>query len=106
MWPKLTIWPRYIPVLAKPLRQIEDNCDREDMVFARQLDEPFARLRLHIGGIDHSQLAAGESFADDRVEQVECVSRRRLVVFVVGDQASAEVGGNNLRRQKMLPPKR
>src|SRR4051794_16895268 len=103
---KLTIWPGYVAVLAKPLRQIKDNGDSEDVVFASQLDERFARFGLHIGSVDHGQLAACQPLADDRAEQVECISRCRLVIFLVGDQTSAEVGGYHLRREEMLPPER
>src|SRR5437016_5374383 len=39
---KIAIWTSSIAVLAKPFRKIEDQCDRENMEFARQGNQRLA----------------------------------------------------------------
>jgi hypothetical protein len=40
------------------------------------------------------------------VKEVECVACGRLIVLVIGDERSTEVGGDNLCRQEVLSGKR
>lgn len=88
---KLAIWSKSIAILAKPLRQVEDDRLGEEVVVLSQGNERFASLRLDIGGIDHRQPSPGEPLPNDLVQKVERVARGGLIVLVVRDKRSAEV---------------
>jgi hypothetical protein len=80
---ELTIRPRSIPLMAKLLRKIEDNRDREYVIFPSELDQRFTSLRLNICGIHDRQPATGKALTDDRAKNVKRISRCRLIVLVV-----------------------
>jgi hypothetical protein len=61
------------------------------MVFTRQLDDRFTRLRLHVGGIDHCKLATAQALAHDLMQQVEGIASCGLVVLVVGNQCATDI---------------
>ena len=83
---------------AQPLRQVQDDRHREHVVLAGQQDQLAAGLGLHVGRVDHGQPAGGQALARDEPQHLERVPGRRLVVLVVGDQATAEVRGDHLGR--------
>ncbi len=63
------------------------------------VDQLAAALLLDVGGGVHDGAPAGrEPLARDVVEDVEGVAAGALVVLVVGDQAAAEVAGDDLGR--------
>src|SRR4051812_29941899 len=77
-----------IAILAESLWQVEDNCDRQEVMGARELDERLTRLGLHIRRVDDSQSATPHPYGRDVVKQLERVVRRVLRVFVIGHQAA------------------
>ena len=54
-----------IPFLADLLREVENNGDRQAMVFACKFDKRPSRLCLHVRGIDDRQLRARQAFGAD-----------------------------------------
>lgn len=78
------------------LRHVQHDGDGQHVVLLRQLDQLTAGVLLHAGGVDHRATAGREPLARDVVQDVEGVPCRALVVLVVGDQTSAEVGGDDL----------
>src|SRR5690348_17223780 len=74
-------------------------------MLARQLDQWLAILRTHTGGVNDCQTSRGQPLARNEVQHFERRSRRRLIVLVVGDQATTIIGRNNLGRQEMTPGK-
>ncbi len=75
------------------------------MVFPRQLDQRLTSFGLHIRGINNCQLASPKALANNGMQQVERVVRCRLVVFVIGDQASARVRGDDFSGDNVISPK-
>ena len=61
--PEVAVRRVAVPLVAELLRQVEHDRDRQDVILARQLDQRLARLRLHVGGVDHRQLARASRFA-------------------------------------------
>jgi len=88
---KLPVRPADIPVLAETFRQIEDDGNREEVIFLRQGDQALARLRLDVGRIYDGQTPASEPLPYDGMEQVESITGDRLVVLIVRDERPAEV---------------
>ena len=89
---ELSIWPRDVPVLAKPFRQVEHDRYREEVVLLCQREESLPRLRLHVRCIDHGEPTAHESPPDDGVKQVKGVARCGLITLIIGDKSAAAVG--------------
>ena len=101
MGAKVAVRARGIPIVADALGDIEDDGHRQAVVAARKLHKRAARSMLHVGGVDHSQPAGGESLRGDVVEDLEGVVRSGLVVFVIRDKGAAEVGGDGLGGQEV-----
>ena len=87
-----------VPLGAQPLRQVQDDRHREHVVLPGQQDQVAAGLRLDVRRVDHGQAACLEPLADDEPEHLERGRGGGLVVLVVGDQAAAEVRGDDLGR--------
>jgi len=68
----------------------------------RQVHEVASRLALHVGGVNDRQSSGGQPFAGDVAQHVERVFRCALVVLVVGDQAPAEVAGDDFVPAEVL----
>jgi hypothetical protein len=60
-----------------------------------ELKQRFAGRALHVGRVDDGEARLLEALRDDEIEDGEGVGGRRLVVFVVGDEAPAEVRGDD-----------
>ena len=77
---------------------------------ARDIGEPapaaLSRFGLHVGRIDHRQPSSRQPLSRDEVQNLESVFAGRLIGLIVGNQAPAVIGRNNLRAQEMLPRKR
>src|SRR6266511_3141495 len=106
MGTEIPLWPVAIPVLTEALREVENNRDRKEVVFAGKGDQGRPVLALDARRVDDGQTAGLHSLSGDEVEQLEGVFRRRLIVLVVGDKAAAEVRGDDLRRQEVCSGKR
>ena len=61
-----------------------------------------AVFRSYVGGIHHHQAAGREALFGDVVQNIEGIMGRALIVFVIGDEAPAEVGREDLRRLEVL----
>ena len=70
-------------------------CSRANATSARRAEG------LHVGRVDHGQTSGREALARDEVQHLEGVIGRRLVALVVGDQAAADVGRDDLGRQEV-----
>jgi hypothetical protein len=57
---------------------------------------------LDVGGVDDGEQAPGEALAGDGVEEVEGVVAGALVVVVVGDEAAAMIGAEDLGGLEVL----
>lgn len=88
---------------ADLLGHVEDDGDGQHVVLPGQLDQLTPGVLLHVGGVDDGAAAGGEPLARDVVQDVEGVTAGALVVLVVGDQAPAEVGGDDLGRREVAP---
>ena len=97
---KVPVLTALIPLLADPFRQIEYDGDRKAVVLPAKLDQRLAGFGLNIGGIDDGETAKGQPLAGDEVQNLECVVRHRLLVFVVRDYSPAII-----RRQYLGGPK-
>jgi hypothetical protein len=62
--------------------------------------------RLDVGGVDHREATALESFGGEVEEDVEGVSGRFLAVLVVGDETAAGIRGDDFGRQEVLAGQR
>ena len=96
-------------VLTEPLRQVEHDGHRLDVVRPGEGHQRAARVRLHVGGVDHGQAPASQTLRGDGVQQLESVRRRLQAVLVVADQgaeASEESTsvGRKCRRAKVDLP--
>jgi hypothetical protein len=98
---EVAVGPAAVAVLTEPLRQVEDDCDRQEVVLARERDERRAVLALDVGRVDDREPTGLHSLGGDVVEELEGRLGRRLVILVVGDEAAAEVGREHLRRQEV-----
>lgn len=56
-----------------------------------ELYDRLPRFALHIRRIDHHQLARSQPLRRDKVQHFESVIRRRLVVFIIRHESTAEV---------------
>jgi hypothetical protein len=103
--PELPILARSVAVSAHPLGDVEDDGHGEDMVFLGQGDETPSGLYLDVGGVDHGEAAGIEPLPGDEPQHVEGGVGCGLVVLVVTDESSTEVGGQHLGRQEMATRK-
>jgi hypothetical protein len=103
---EVAIGARAVALLADRLRGVEDDRDREQVVLPGELDEWLARLALDVRGIDDREARLPQTPAGDEVQDRERVTRRALVVLVVGDQAAAEVRRDDLGGREVLARER
>lgn len=87
---------------ADLLGQVEHDGDGQHVVLPGQLNELLAALGLHVGGVDDGEPSGREALARDVVQDVEGVTARALIVLVVGDEAAAEVRGDDLGGLEVL----
>lgn len=100
--PKLPIRSAGIALVTEPFRHIENDGDREDVVLARDLDQRFAGFRLNVRCVDHREPATAQALVGDRMNQIEGLSGRGLIILIVSDEAAAGMGRDNLRGEKVL----
>lgn len=103
---EVAVGPGGVALDGHLLGHVEHDRVAQHVVLPGQVEEAPAGRVLDVGGVDHGEQAPGQPHADDVVQQVECRGRGRLVVLVVGDQAAAEVGGDDLRGLEVLPGER
>ena len=93
---EVAVGPLPVALDRDRLGDVDDDRVDQHVVAPGQLDQRCASGLLHVGGVDDRQQAAAQPGADDVVEDVEGVRCGGLVVLVVGDQAAAEVAGDDL----------
>ncbi len=87
---------------ADLLRDVEHDGDGKHVELARDRHQGLARLGLHIRGVDHGEQPAGQALSHDEVQELERITRRGLVVLVIGDQATACIGRHDLGGSEVL----
>lgn len=86
-----------VTVVTEPLGNIEHDRDGKDVLLPSELHEGPARLRIDVRRVHDRQAATSETFGGDLVKEVKGVARSVLAVLIIGDDAAAGVGGDNLR---------
>lgn len=86
-----------VTVVTEPLGNIEHDRDGKDVLLPSELHEGPARLRIDVRRVHDRQAAAGEALGGDVMEEVKGVARSVLAVLIIGNDAAASVGGDNLR---------
>jgi hypothetical protein len=94
---ELPVGPRLIAFVAKLLRQVENNGYRQNVKLASQFNQRLARFCLDVRSVNYRETAGGQPLACDVVKHIESIVGGGLVVLIVGDQSSAEVGRQNFR---------
>ena len=89
---------RRVPLDTDLLGHVEDDRHRQHVVLPGQGQQRPAGVRLHVGRVDHGELAELEPLGGDRVQRLERRRGDRLVVLVVPDQAAERVRGEHLGR--------
>ena len=102
---KAPVRARFVPLAADLLGQIEDDRHWQAMVLSRQLHQGPACIGLHVGGVDDGQSPRRKAFGRDELQHLKGGSRGGLVVLIVRHQPAAEIGGDHLGGQEMLPGK-
>jgi hypothetical protein len=91
-----------IPFLADALGQVEHDRDRQAVVLPRQSHQRLAGGLLDVRRVDDGEAPRRQALRRDQVQHLEGVGRSRLVVLVVGHEAAAEVGREDLGRLEVL----
>ena len=86
-----------VSFVAELGRHVEYECDGEAVEPTGQGDEGSSGFGLDVGCVDDGEASGGESFGGDEVEDLEGVVGGGLVVFIVGDESAAVVGGEYFR---------
>jgi hypothetical protein len=89
--PELALGPRLVALPAYRRRHVEHDGNSQTVMLLRERDECATRLGLDVGGIDHREAPCLKALAGDEVEDLEGRLGRRLVVLVIGHEATAEV---------------
>jgi hypothetical protein len=90
--PELTFRSRRVSLMADAFRKVEHDCNRQRVVLTRDVDQMFPSAGLDIRSVDHRQLPALEPFASDVMQKIESIVRGRLIVLIIRNQATTEVG--------------
>jgi hypothetical protein len=102
---EIPVVPRVGASLTQLLRHVEDDCCGQTMKIAGELDQRLSRFRLHIGGVDHRELAGGEPrgepLASNEVHYFKSFIRDALVVLIIRNKSPAVIRGQNFGRQEM-----
>lgn len=100
--PEVAILPSTVSLFANLFGQVEYQGYRKTMKFLCQPDQRLAGFRLDICGVHHGQMSQSQPFAGNKMQQFKRLVRNRLIVFIVGNHAPANVRRENFRRQKVL----
>jgi hypothetical protein len=91
MWTESAVRTIAISLVAKILRQIKNNGDRNTVILPGKRNDWLSRLNLHIRSIDYYELARRQSLGGDEIKDIEGIVRSCLAVLVVRHKATAEV---------------
>ena len=84
--------------------QMQHDRHRQAMVLAGAVPPGAPSLFLHVGGIDNGQPASRKAFGGDEMQQVKGIGGGRLIVLVITNQTSAEVGREHFRGLRASAP--
>ena len=93
--PELPVRPLRVALRAHRLGHVQHDRHRQHIVLAGRLDQLAPVIGLHVRRVHDGQPARGQPLGRDVIQHVERVPGRGLVVLVVGDEAAAEVGGED-----------
>ena len=93
---KVSIGAILIAGLTDLFRDIQNNRNRQTVIFARESHQRSSRFTLDVCGIDYNQPASFQPFGGNGVQQVKRIRRCRLIVLVITHQTSKEVRGKDL----------
>jgi hypothetical protein len=99
--PELAIGARVVAGAAHLGGHVEHHGHGEHVVAAGQLDQRPAVLGTDVGGVHHGDPAGLEALGGDGVQHLERGGGGALVVLVVGDEAAADVRGDDLGRDEV-----
>ncbi len=91
MRPEGAVGSRAVALQTDRLGWVEHDRDGEQVVRLGELDQWLAGLALHVRRVDDREPGLSQAPPGDEVQDRERISGSRLVVFVIGDQAAAEV---------------
>ncbi len=89
--PEGAIGSRAIALKTDRLRWVKHDRDREQVVRLSQFHQRLPGLALHVRCIDDREPGLSQAPPRDEVQNRERITRGRLIVFVIRDQATAEV---------------
>ncbi len=101
MGTKRSVRPRTVSLLANSCGKVKHDRGGQHMTFAGKFDEGLTIFGLGVCRIDNGQTSGRETLSGDVIKNVESRGRCGLVVFIISNQCSAEVGRKYLRRLKM-----
>jgi hypothetical protein len=96
MGPEVAVGPGRVARGAHRLGDVDHDGHRQRVVALGQGEQGLAGLALHVGGVDHGEAPGVHPLGRDEVEHLERRPGGALVVLVVGHQAAAEVGRDDL----------
>ena len=91
MWTEISVRTVTVSLVAKLLRQIKNDGDRNTVKLPSEGNDWIAGFDLHIRGIDHHQLASRQPFGSYEIQDLKGIIRGRLAVLLVRYQTTAEV---------------
>jgi hypothetical protein len=95
-----------VSILTDPFWNIENDCYRKHVMLPCQLDERLPRFGLNVGSIDDRQQTSRKALRCDVMQKLEGGLGRALIVLVVRDEATTEVGRQRLEWLEVLSRKR
>ena len=105
MGAEVSVWTRSISLMADVLGHVENNRRSQTVIFFCQAQQSLSVVRLHIGGIHHSQAPRRQAFINDIVQKSKGLRRTTLVIFIIRNDAPTKIGRNYFSTLKMLPGK-
>ncbi|OPZ83364.1 MAG: hypothetical protein BWY75_03079 [bacterium ADurb.Bin425] len=98
---KVAIVSMTISLVAESVGHIKHYRRSQTVVGTSKIEQTFAIFFLHIGGVNHCKQACLETFIDNKMQKFESITRCRLTIFIITDQAATKIRRNNLGRLKV-----
>src|SRR5262245_26844825 len=103
--PKGALRTLAVALLTELLGQVEHDGYWQTVILTRQRYERLARLRLDIRGIHDREAPSRQALGSDEAQDFKGVPGSCLVVFIIRDQAAADIRREDFGRPKMPPSK-
>lgn len=88
--------------MAHALGEIEDQGNRQTVILLPQMHDRAAGFRLYLGRINHRQLATCQPLGCDEVQDIEGIISSFLVVLIIADVATTDIGREHFRSLELL----